>query len=87
MNPPRNGMRPIHPGEILREEFLVPLGITAAQLARALNVEAETVEAIAAERFAISPEMAQRLADHFGGTAASWIGLERDFDAKTASAS
>lgn len=83
----RNGMRPVHPGEVLREEFLVPLGITAAQLARSLNVEPNTVEEIAAEKPAISPDMAKRLADHFDISEAFWNGLQADYDAKTASAS
>lgn len=60
-----NGMRPIHPGELLREEFLEPLGITPAALARALHVSAPRVNAIGRERRGVTADMALRMGRYF----------------------
>jgi addiction module HigA family antidote len=64
-----NKMRPIHPGEILREEFLVPLELNAHALAMALKVPAPRINDIVRERRAITPDKALRLARYFGTTA------------------
>ena len=72
----KNKMRPIHPGEILREEFLVPLGMSANALAIALRVPAPRVNDIVLERRAITPDTALRLAQYFGGVAESWMNLQ-----------
>ncbi|MDO8893135.1 MAG: HigA family addiction module antitoxin [Sulfurimicrobium sp.] len=77
-----NGMRPIHPGEILREEFLVPLGLSANALAIALRVPAPRINDIVRERRAISADTALRLARYFGTSAEFWLGLQADFDLK-----
>jgi len=69
-------MRPIHPGEILRDEFLVPLGMSANALAIALRVPAPRVNDIVLERRAITPDTALRLAQYFGGDAESWMNLQ-----------
>lgn len=79
-----NGMRPIHPGEILREEFIVPLGLSANALAIALRVPAPRINDIARERRAISADTALRLARYFGTSAEFWLGLQSDYDMKTA---
>ncbi|NWL78510.1 addiction module antidote protein, HigA family [Pseudomonas taiwanensis] len=73
-----NGMRPIHPGEILREEFLEPLGITPAALARALHVSAPTVNDIVCERRGITADMALRLGRYFDTTAQFWMNLQTE---------
>ena len=78
-----NGMRAIHPGEILREEFLVPLGLSANALAMALRVPAPRINEIVRERQAISAVTALRLARYFGTSAEFWLGLQADFDLKT----
>ena len=65
---PTNKMRPIHPGEILREEFLVPMGMTAHALALELKVPAPRINDIVRERRAITPDTALRLARYFGTT-------------------
>ena len=65
---PKNGMRPIHPGEILREEYLVPLGMSAHALAIALRVPAPRINDIVRERRGITPDTALRLARYFGTT-------------------
>ena len=74
------GMRPIHPGEILRAEFLAPLGMTANALAMALRVPAPRVNDIVLERRAITPDTALRLARYFGGDAQSWMNLQITYD-------
>jgi addiction module HigA family antidote len=71
----KNGMRPIHPGEILREEYLVPLGLSANALARALGVTTARVNDIVRERRGITGDAALRLARYFGTDAQSWLNL------------
>lgn len=80
----KNGMRPIHPGEILREEFLVPLGMSANALAMALHVPAPRINDIVRERRAITPDTALRLACYFGGDAQSWMNLQVAYDLRVA---
>jgi addiction module HigA family antidote len=79
-----NGMRPIHPGEILREEFMVPLGLSAHALAMALRVPAPRINDIARERRAVTADTALRLARYFGTSAEFWLGLQSDYDMKIA---
>ena len=79
-----NGMRPIHPGEILREEFMVPMGLSANALAIALRVPAPRINDIARERRAISADTALRLSRYFGTSAEFWLGLQSDYDMKIA---
>ena len=79
-----NGMRPIHPGEILREEFLLPLGLSVNALALALHVPVTRLHEIVKERRAITPDTALRLAHYFGGDARSWLNLQAEFDLKVA---
>ena len=75
-----NGMRPIHPGEILREEYLEPLGIAPAALARALHVSAPTVNDIVRERRGITADMALRLGRYFDTTAQFWMNLQSNYE-------
>ncbi len=75
-----NGMRPIHPGEILREEFLIPFGLSAHALALALQVPAPRINDIVRERRAITVDTALRLARFFGVSAEFWSGLQTDYD-------
>lgn len=79
-----NNMRAIHPGEILREEFLVPLGISANALAMALHVPAPRINDIVRERRAVTPDTALRLARYFDTTAQFWLNLQSAFDLKQA---
>lgn len=81
-----NKMRPIHPGEILREEYLAPLDMTANALATALHVTPARINDIVRERRGITPDTALRLARYFGGDAETWLNLQQAFDLKTASA-
>jgi len=80
----KNGMRPVHPGEVLREDFLVPLGMTANALAKALNVPAPRVNDIVRERRGVSADTAMRLARYFGGDARSWLNLQAAYDLRVA---
>ncbi|MBX9936175.1 MAG: HigA family addiction module antidote protein [Burkholderiaceae bacterium] len=75
-----NGMRPIHPGEILREEFLQPMGMTAHALAVAIQVPAPRINDVVRERRAVTVDTALRLAKYFGTSAEFWMGLQTDFD-------
>jgi addiction module HigA family antidote len=73
-------MPPIHPGEILREEFLVPLGLSANALAIAIGVPATRVNEIVNERRGISGDTALRLGRYFHMTGEFWMGLQGDYE-------
>jgi addiction module HigA family antidote len=77
-------MRPIHPGEILREEFLVPLGMSAHALALELRVPAPRINDIVRERRAVTPDTALRLSRYFGTTPEFWLNLQTAYDLKVA---
>lgn len=72
--------RPIHPGEYLREEYLVPLGLSAGALARRLRLPRTRIERIVKEETGISPDTALRLARYFGTTAQFWMNFQQAFD-------
>jgi addiction module HigA family antidote len=80
----KNGMRPVHPGEILREDYLVPLGMSANALAKALNVPTPRINDIVRERRGVSADTAMRLARYFGGDARSWLNLQAAYDLRVA---
>jgi len=69
----------VHPGEILREEFLEPMGISAYRLAVELHVSPPTVNDIVREKRGITPEMAARLAKYFGTSERFWLNLQDAF--------
>jgi len=75
-----NKLPPIHPGEILREEFMKPLGLTQNALARALRVPPRRINEIVLEKRGITADTALRLARYFGTTAEMWTGLQTDYD-------
>ncbi len=80
----KNGMRPVHPGEILREDYLVPLGMTANALAKALSVAGPRINDIVRERRSVTADTAMRLARYFGGDAPSWLNLQAAYDLRVA---
>ena len=80
----RNKMRPVHPGEILREEYLVPLGLSASALAAAVGVPANRATQIVREARAISADTALRLARYFGTTPEFWLTLQTTYDLRVA---
>jgi len=77
-------MRPIHPGEILREEYLTPLEMSANALAIALRVSAPKINDIVREKRGITPDTALRLSRFFGGDAQSWLNLQNAYELKIA---
>ena len=79
-----NRMRPIHPGEILREDYLVPLNMSVNALAIALRVPSTRLHEIVKERRAITPDTALRLAHYFGTDAQSWLNLQTAYDLRLA---
>ncbi len=84
----KNGMRSVHPGEVLREDYLKPLGLSANALAKALCVPASRVNDIVLERRGITPDTALRLVRYFGGVEADaqgWINMQATYDFKLAS--
>jgi len=72
--------RPIHPGEILREEFMPDYELTVSGVASALGVSRQSINELLRERRAVSPEMALRLAKLFGNSAEFWLNLQRAVD-------
>lgn len=82
----KNGMRPIHPGEILRKEFLEPLEMSANALSLELHVPAPRINDVVRERRAISTDTAMRLGRYFGTTPQFWLNLQTAYDLKLAEA-
>ena len=80
----KNGMRPVHPGEVLREDYLKPLGLSANALANALRVPAPRINDIVRERRGVTAATAMRLARYFGGDARSWMNLQTIFELRLA---
>lgn len=76
----KNRMRPIHPGEILHEEYMVPLGLSANGLARALGVTPARINEIVRQKRGITGDTALRLARYFGTDAQSWLNLQTAYD-------
>jgi len=83
MKRPINRMRPVHPGEVLREDYLVPLGLSVNALALTLGISATRIHEIVRERRSVTPDTAMRLARYFGGDAVSWLMLQANYDLKT----
>lgn len=77
-----NNLPPTHPGEILREDYLLPIGMTTQALAQSLNVSQTHIEELVNETRAIDPEMALRLTRYFGGDALSWLNLQQSYELK-----
>jgi len=75
---------PIHPGEILLEEFLKPLGMSMNRLAKALRVPSNRITQIVEGRRSVTGETALRLARYFGTSAEFWLGMQKDYDLQVA---
>ena len=84
MSVPRNDMRPIHPGEILRKEYLVPLGMSANVLAHAIGAPANRVSLIVAGKRAVTADTALRLARALGTTPEFWLNMQQSYDLRLA---
>ena len=79
-------LKPIHPGEILREEFMIPMGLSSNALARAVAVTPARINEIVRERRGITADTALRLARYFNTDARSWINLQSNYDIECAQA-
>src|SRR2546430_12229767 len=75
-----NRLAPIHPGEILREEFMKPRSLSQDALGRALNVPPRRINEIVLEKRGVTADTALRLARYFGTSAEMWAGLQADYD-------
>lgn len=73
-------LKPIHPGEVLREEFLKPFGISEDSLAQSVGVSVQNIREIVAEKQGVTADTALRFAKFFGTSAQFWIGLQSDYD-------
>ena len=82
---PKNGLRPVHPGEVLREDYLLPLGLSANALAQALHVPASRINDITLERRGVTVDTAMRLVRYFGGDVQTWMNLQTTYEIKVAS--
>ena len=80
----KNGMRPVHLGEVLREDYLTPMDMSANALARHLHVPASRINDIVLERRGVTADTALRLSRFFGGDAQSWLNLQTAYDLRTA---
>jgi len=81
----KNNLRPIHPGEILREEFLLPLGLSANALSLALLVPATRIHEVVRQRRGVTSDTALRLARYFNTTPQFWLNLQTNFNLKQTS--
>lgn len=84
LGPDDGALPPVHPGEVLREDFLLPLGLSAHALALALRVPANRITAILAGTRAVTADTALRLARHFGTTPGFWLALQTAHDLECA---
>ena len=73
-------LAPVHPGEILREDFMAPLGLSINALARALRTPPNHVSGIVNEKRGVSAKMALRLARYFGTSPELWLGSQLDYE-------
>lgn len=80
----RNRMRPIHPGEILREEFLLPLHMSAHALSQTIRVPATRVNDIVNGKRGVTADTALRLARYFGNSPDFWMSLQAAYDLRSA---
>ena len=77
-------LAPVHPGEVLREEFLVPMKLTAYTVARACGVPRTRIERLVREETPVTADTALRLAKYFGTTPAFWMGMQAQYDLECA---
>lgn len=80
----KHDLAPVHPGEILLEDFLTPMGITRYRLAKSIGVPQRRIDEICAGKRAITADTALRLARFFGSDAQSWMNLQSAYDLEVA---
>src|SRR5437879_4338546 len=77
---PKSYLNPIHPGEVLVEEFLKPMGLSQNRLALAVGVPPRRINEIALQKRSITADTALRLARYFSNSPQFWLGLQMDYD-------
>ncbi|MCH8239608.1 MAG: HigA family addiction module antidote protein [Proteobacteria bacterium] len=80
-------MEPVHPGEILREDFMTEYGLTAYSLAKAIHVPRDRIESLSRGRRAVTADTALRLARYFGNSPQFWLNLQSHYDLEVARSS
>jgi len=73
-------LKPIHPGEVLWEEFLKPFGISEESLSHSIGISVQIIYEIAAEKQSVTADTALRFSKFFGTSAQFWLGLQSDYD-------
>ncbi|HSZ56215.1 MAG TPA: HigA family addiction module antitoxin [Tepidisphaeraceae bacterium] len=81
----KSRLNPVHPGEVLVEEFLKPLGLSQNRLANAIGVPPRRINEIALRKRTVTADTALRLAKYFGSSPQFWLGLQMDYDLDVAS--
>lgn len=76
----RKALKPVHPGEVLSEEFLKPMRLSQSRLATAIGVPPRRINEIVLRRRSVTADTALRLARYFGNSAQFWLGLQMDYD-------
>ena len=76
----KRNLAPVHPGEILREEYIQERGLTITEVAKGLGIARANLSAIVNERAGISPELAVKLSEAFGNTAQFWVNLQKNYE-------
>jgi len=76
----KRNLAPVHPGEILREDYIKERGLTVTEVAKGLGIARANLSAIVNERAGISPELAVKLSEAFGNTAQFWINLQKNYE-------
>ncbi len=76
----KRNLPPVHPGEILREDFIKERGLTITEVAKGLGITRVNLSAVVNERAGISPELAVKLSEAFGNTAQFWINLQKNYE-------
>jgi len=80
----KNGMRPVHPGEILLEDYIKPLGISINELSKALHVPSSRLRAVVGGNRSVTADTALRLERYFGSEAQGWLNLQSAYDLRVA---
>lgn len=76
----KRNLAPVHPGEILREEYIQERGLTITEVAKGLGIARANLSAIVNERAGISPELAVKLSEAFGNTSQFWVNLQKNYE-------
>ena len=76
----KRNLAPVHPGEILREEYIRERGLTVTEVAKGLGIARANLSAVVNERAGISPELAVKLSEAFGNTAQFWVNLQKNHE-------